>query len=630
MLPLLTYLLLIVPAVSALLIAFAPSRLAKWVATFGSLAAFAVTIAFAWAFPGWNDGSFAPADMSIPIMPSLGVALSLGTDGVGLMLILLTNFLMPLALIGSFTAVTEREKEYYAWFMLLQTAMVGVFLARDVILFYTAYEFTLVPMFFLIAIYGGAERRSASIKFFLYTFLGSVLMLSGLIYVAAQHAMKSGVWSFDLATLTNFCSTEMSNTQQYWVFILLMAGFAVKVPLFPVHTWLPLAHDQAPTAGSVILAGTLLKLGTYGIFRIAMPAAPVGGVELNHFIAVLCVIGIINAALICWVQHDAKKLVAYSSVSHLGFCMLGLFSLNAIGGTGSFMYMINHGLSTGAMFLCIGMIYERYHTKDMDQLGGLFRKMPVWSFFMVFFTLASLGLPGLNGFVGEFLCLMGTFTAEPNSVGGYPGILGPWWAIIAGLGLILAAMYLLIMLGKLVWGPLREPSSHDAVGETGHASREANGHGTGHKTSHGTGHGTGHGTSHGTGNENGHGAGNGTGDGTRHGAGHEPRSSPRDGAAHGHHGHAHHLPPDLSGREIGILVPIAIVCLLIGFYPRPMLDAISPSVEKVLVEYPKHVETYLREGSLLERIREDVEGVAVALPSESSPVAARSATPSTR
>ena len=290
------------------------------------------------------------------------------------------------------------------------------------------------------------------------------------------------------------------------------------------------------------------------------------------------------------------------------------------------MYMINHGLSTGAMFLCIGMIYERYHTKDMDQLGGLFRKMPVWSFFMVFFTLASLGLPGLNGFVGEFLCLMGTFTAEPNSVGGYPGILGPWWAIIAGLGLILAAMYLLIMLGKLVWGPLREPSSHDAVGETGHASREANGHGTGHKTSHGTG----HGTSHGTGNENGHGAGNGTGDGTRHGAGHEPRSSPRDGAAHGHHGHAHHLPPDLSGREIGILVPIAIVCLLIGFYPRPMLDAISPSVEKVLVEYPKHVETYLREGSLLERIREDVEGVAVALPSESSPVAARSATPSTR
>jgi NADH-quinone oxidoreductase subunit M len=410
--------------------------------------------------------------------------------------------------------------------------MLGVFLARDAIVFYTAYEFTLVPMYFLIAIYGGAERRAASIKFFLYTFFGSMLTLAGVIYIAAQQAEASGSWSFDLATLAAFCSDKMSATQQYWVFILLMAGFAVKVPFFPVHTWLPLAHDQAPTAGSVILAGTLLKLGTYGVYRIALPAAPVGGVELNQFLAVLCIIGIVNTALICWVQHDAKKLIAYSSVSHLGFCMLGLFSLNSIGATGSVMYMINHGLSTGALFLCIGMIYERYHTKDMDQLGGLFRKMPVWSFFMVFFTLASLGLPGLNGFIGEFLCLMGCFTAEPQAQTGFPGLLGPWWALVAGLGLVLAAMYLLIMLGKLVWGPLREPHDH------------AHGHG--------------HGTTEGQ------------------------------------------LPADLSAREIGILVPLAVVCLAIGFYPKPMLESISPSVGVVLKKYPALVERYAANGTLLE------------------------------
>jgi NADH-quinone oxidoreductase subunit M len=527
----LALLLLVIPLAAAGLAALAPSRQAKWIATFGSLAAFAVSLAFAWQFPGWSDGSFAPSDAGLAVMPSLGISLSLGADSVGVMLILLTTFLMPIAMIGSFTAVTEREKEYYAWFMLLEAAMLGVFLARDAIAFYTAYEFTLVPMYFLIAIYGGKERRAASVKFFLYTFFGSILTLSGVLYIAAQNAAaSSGTWTFDLEALAAF-ARSMPAEQQYWVFILLMAGFAVKVPFFPVHTWLPLAHDQAPTAGSVILAGTLLKLGTYGVYRIALPSAPVGGVELDQFLAVLCIIGIVNAALICWVQNDAKKLVAYSSVSHLGFCMLGLFSLNSIGATGSVMYMINHGLSTGALFLCIGMIYERYHTKDMDQLGGLFKRMPVWSFFMVFFTLASLGLPGLNGFIGEFLCLMGCFTAEPESVAGFPGILGPWFAVVAGLGLVLAAMYLLIMLGKLVWGPLKEPHDH----------------------------------------------------------------------AHGHAGDhgAAHLPADLTAREIGILVPLAVVCLAIGFYPKPMLEAIAPSVERTLEPYPALVEAYVRDGTLL-------------------------------
>ena len=536
MLSTLTSLLLILPLLAAALVALAPERLAKWIATFGTLAVFAVSIFFAWGFPGWSNGEIAPSDLSIPVMPSLGINLSLGADSVGVMLVLLTTFLMPLAMIGSFTAVKERVKEYYGWFMLLEAAMLGVFLARDAIVFYTAYEFTLVPMYFLIAIYGGADRRPASIKFFLYTFFGSMLTLTGVLYVATQQQIATGSWTFDLATLASFASTKLAPTDQYWVFILLMVGFAIKVPFFPVHTWLPLAHDQAPTAGSVILAGTLLKLGTYGVYRIALPTAPVGGVELNQFLAVLCIIGIVNAALICWVQHDAKKLVAYSSVSHLGFCMLGLFSLNSIGATGSVMYMINHGLSTGALFLCIGMIYERYHTKDMDQLGGLFKRMPVWSFFMVFFTLASLGLPGLNGFIGEFLCLMGCFTAEPKSVAGYPGLLGPWYALVAGLGLVLAAMYLLIMLGKLVWGPLKEPHGHGA-----------HDHG---------------------------------------------------GRGHGDHSHSE-LPRDLSAREIGILVPLALVCLVIGFYPKPMLEAISPSVEKTLAPYPKLVEAHGRDGTLL-------------------------------
>ena len=545
MLSTLSTLLLILPLLAAGAIALAPERLSKWIATFATLGVFAVSLAFAWGFPGWTDGSIAPADAGIPI--GLGIQLSLGADAVGVMLILLTTFLMPLAMIGSFTAVKERLKEYYGWFMLLEAAMLGVFLAKDAIVFYTAYEFTLVPMYFLIAIYGGADRRPASIKFFLYTFFGSMLTLAGVIYIAAQNAMAAGEWTFDLARLAEFASS-MSPERQFWVFILLMAGFAVKVPLFPWHTWLPLAHDQAPTAGSVILAGTLLKLGTYGVYRIALPSAPIGGVELNQLLAVLCILGIVVTALICWVQHDVKKLVAYSSVSHLGFCMLGLFSLNSIGATGSVMYMINHGLSTGALFLCIGMIYERYHTKDMDQLGGLFRRMPVWSFFMVFFTFASLGLPGLNGFIGEFLCLMGCFIAEPNSVAGYPGILGPWYAVVAGSGLVLAAMYLLIMLGKLVWGPLKEPHGH--------------GHGHGHD-------------------------------------------------------HADGLPTDLSAREIGILIPLAVVCLAIGLYPKPMLEAIAPSVEKTLAAYPKHVEKYVRDGSLVKPAESKDPTVALAQPADS-------------
>jgi len=232
------------------------------------------------------------------------------------------------------------------------------------------------------------------------------------------------------------------------------------VPLFPVHTWLPLAHTEAPTAGSVILAGVLLKLGTYAIFRFVLPFVPDALREYAPFIAVLAVIGILYAGLICWVQRDVKKLVAYSSVAHLGFCVLGMVAMNRAGGAGAVMYMINHGLSTGALFFCIGMMYERYHTRSLDEVGGLATKMPIWAFFMGYFAMASVGLPGLNGFVSEFLCLIGTFQSGAQGIGGTDGNLGPWYAAVAGTGMIVAAIYLLYMVGKIVVGPLKEPSGH--------------------------------------------------------------------------------------------------------------------------------------------------------------------------
>jgi NADH-quinone oxidoreductase subunit M len=303
-----------------------------------------------------------------------------------------------------------------------------------------------------------------------------------------------------------------------------MSGFAVKVPLFPVHTWLPLAHTEAPTAGSVILAGVLLKLGTYGIFRFALPFAPMAAVEYQTVIAVLAIMGIVYAGLICWVQTDVKKLVAYSSVAHLGFCILGMFSFNGTGLTGSVMYMINHGLSTGALFLLIGMIYERYHTRSMKELGGLAARMPVWSTFMVFFVMASVGLPGLNGFVSEFLCLLGTFQSDQAWVatpGGAQGAtpwgrLGFWYALVAGTGMIIAAMYLLYMTGRIVWGPLVEPHGHDH--HDGDHAVEAGTHG---------------------------------------------------------------LPPDLSRREIAILLPLAAGCIWLGVYPKPVLDALEYPVSSL-------------------------------------------------
>ena len=456
-------LLLLIPLGGVVGIVVAPARQAKWIALGATTIAFVHSVILSVAFEHWHDGDFG-LEAVIPQLglESIGIRLTFGVDSVALLLVLLTTLLMPLAVWGSFSAITERVKEYYSWLLVIEAAMVGVFLARDVIFFYICFEFTLVPMYFLIAIWGSRDRARACTKFFLYTFTGSLIALAGLLYVAWQYAEANAVlgpagstlsWSFDIATLTTFAAGRLGPSEQAWVMFALLAGFAVKVPLFPLHTWLPLAHTEAPAAGSVILAGVLLKLGTYGLYRFVLPMVPVAVVEYAPAIATISIIGILYAALICWVQDDLKRLVAFSSVSHLGFCVLGLFALNPLGVQGSVLYMINHGLSTGALFFLIGMIYERYHTRDMREIGGLAARMPVWSFFMVFFVLASVGLPGLNGFVSELLCLIGAFTATATENAGtlletFRGRLGPWYAVAAGAGMILAAMYLLMMVAS--------------------------------------------------------------------------------------------------------------------------------------------------------------------------------------
>ena len=389
---------------------------------------------------------------------AFGLSFSYGVDGISLWLIMLTTFIMPIIMIGSMTAVNKRHREFYFWLLALQTFMIGTFAATDIIFFYVCFEFTLVPLYILIGVFGSDNRLKAAKVFFLYTFTGSMLTFAGVLYVAWYNAQLTGSWSFDIQTLY-LASQQMSGTEQAWVLGALLAGFAVKVPLFPVHTWLPLAHTEAPTAGSVILAGVLLKLGTYGLLRFAVPMCPVAVVEYAWVIGIFAVLGVLITALICWVQTDVKKLIAYSSVSHLGFCVLGLFALDAnnAGGVGSVMYMINHGLSTGALFLCVGMIYERFHTRDMAKMSGLGRTIPVWASFTVFFVLASVGLPGLNGFVGEFLTLFGAFQSPGN-------VLGVEYAAFAGVGMIFAAIYLLYMVGKVIFGPVKVPAVHNENG----------------------------------------------------------------------------------------------------------------------------------------------------------------------
>ena len=391
-------------------------------------------------------------------VPRIDVSYRVGVDGISIWLLTLTAFLMPLAIWSSFTAVRTRVREYYALLLLLQIGLLGVFCALDLLLFYVFFEFTLIPLFFLIGIWGGAERRRAANKFFIYTLSGSVLTFAGVVYLAYFAYTRMNYLTLNIEELTRLGQGGyLPFDLQWWLFWAFAAGFAIKVPLFPLHTWLPLAHTEAPTAGSVILAGVLLKLGTYGFCRLSIPILPDASFHLAPTVAVLAIIGIIYAAVAAWVQRDVKKLVAYSSVSHLGFCMLGLFSLKVAGVSGGLLYMINHGLSTGALFLLVGFIYERYHTRDIHEIGGLARRMPWLAFFLIFFTLSSIGLPGLNGFVGEFLTLLGAAVSATRMDGLSAGPLGFGYVVPAALGIILGAVYMLWMCQRVLFGPLIEP-----------------------------------------------------------------------------------------------------------------------------------------------------------------------------
>ena len=388
---------------------------------------------------------------------SLGIGYEFGIDGIALLLVLLTTLLGVLAFLSSWSAIDVREKEYYIFMLLLQTGMLGVFMAMDFFLFYVFWEVMLVPMYFLIGIWGGPRKLYAAIKFFLYTLVGSVLMLLGILALYFFNA--GGLFQFaGLGNERSFfipqfheIASQIPPELQFWVFLAFFVGFAIKVPMFPFHTWLPDAHVEAPTAGSVILAGVLLKMGTYGFVRFSLPILPDATWRLLPWMVLLSIVGIIYGALVAMAQKDMKKLVAYSSVSHLGFVMLGIFALNGPGLNGGILQMINHGLSTGALFLLVGVIYERRHTRMIAEYGGISARMPVYATIFLIITMASIGLPTLNGFVGEFTILVGAFSRS-------------WvWALMGALGIVLGAAYMLWMYQRVFFGPLTNPDNQKLV-----------------------------------------------------------------------------------------------------------------------------------------------------------------------
>ena len=459
-------LLLFVPAAGALAMLLPAPRFddRRFACTFASAVSavtFVISLVMAWVFFK-NTSSGMRLAGAISWIPGFGLKFSYGIDGISLWLVLLSTFMMPMVMLNSFTAAKDRIREYFFWMLLLEAVTLGVFVTTDIISFYLCYELTLVPLYFLVGLYGRSNRLKAAKVFFLYAFTGSMLTLAGILYVVwfASQSTEIGHWTFNIQQLYT-AAQHMSSTQQAWVLLAMVLGFGVKTPLFPLHTWMPFLHTQTPRNGSVDVAGVLLKLGLYGLIRLAVPMTPNAVIAFAPYMGVLAIIGILYCALICWVQSDYKRLVAYSSISHMGFCILGLWALDqtSIGPVGSIMYLINQGLATGAMFLCVGMIYERLDTREMSRMSGLAKVMPVWAFFMMFFVFASVGLPGLNGFVGEFLTLMGTFISQ-NS-------LGIPYAVVAAFGMIAAAMYLLYMTGRIVFGPVKLPQTDTDANQPG-------------------------------------------------------------------------------------------------------------------------------------------------------------------
>jgi NADH-quinone oxidoreductase subunit M len=481
-------LILFTPLAGALVLLFVNKQnenAIKWIANGAAFAGFVISIPlWFWFNPQTPDFQFVER---APWIPSIGAEYFLGVDGLAALLILLTTMMGSIAVLSSWTAITERVKEYYIFLLVLQTGMLGAFMSLDFLLFFLFWEVMLVPMYFLIGIWGSSNRLYSAIKFFLYTLVGSVVMLLGILALYFHNHSVTGVYSFDV---TQFQRLSLPFDLQWWIFLAFFLGFAIKVPMFPFHTWLPDAHTDAPTAGSVILAAVLLKMGTYGFLRFSLPILPEASRHFVPMIVVLSAIGIVYGALVALAQKDWKRLVAYSSVSHMAMVMLGMFALNPVGITGSIVQQLNHGISTGALFLIVGIVYERRHTREISEYGGLSKVMPVYAAVFLVMTMSSIGLPTLNGFIGEFLILQGVFVA--NKI----------WAAIAASGVVLGAAYMLYLYQRTMFGKVENPKNE--------ALR------------------------------------------------------------------------DLNGREFATFAPLIILAVWIGIYPKPFLDRLNTSVNRVV------------------------------------------------
>ncbi len=483
--PLLTAIVLL-PAIGSLIVALVPrsrTEILRVLAAVVTVATATLTIYLALQFEVGDAGFQFVSDHSW--IKQFGISWKLGVDGISLWLVVLTGVLFPLALLGA--RVSRDLKSYLAWMLILEAGCLGTFLALDLFLFFLFFEVVLVPMYFLIGGWGYDNRVYAALKFFLFTLAGSALMLVGMLALVFLHERATGILTFDLVQLAE--EQALAATTARWVFLAFVMAFAVKVPLFPLHTWLPDAHTEAPTAGSVILAGVLLKMGTYGLLRFGLYLFPKAAVDLAPILLTVAVVGITYGAIVATMQKDLKRLVAYSSVAHLGFIVLGTFAFTSQGISGGVLQMINHGLSTGALFLLVGMIYDRRHTRQIDELGGLQKSVPLLAAAFLVVMLSSVGLPGLNGFVGEFLILIGTFVTHR------------WWAVVGASGVILAAVYLLWAYQRVFHG---EPEGDNAS------------------------------------------------------------------------------MVDLNLRERVVMVPLVALIVLLGVYPKPVLDRINPSVHQLV------------------------------------------------
>ena len=460
-------------------------NLIKWIANIFVGFGFLVSLPL-WFWYDSEDASWQFVEQADWI-PSIGAQYFLAVDGFSTLLILLTTLMGVIAVLSSWTAITMRVKEYYIFLLALQTGMLGAFMALDFLLFFLFWEVMLVPMYFLIAIWGSDNRLYSAIKFFLFTLIGSVVMLLGILAVYFYHHDVTGVYTFDI---TRFHELNIPFSTQWWIFLAFFLGFAVKVPMFPFHTWLPDAHTDAPTAASVILAAVLLKMGTYGFIRFSLPILPDATVTFVPWVVGLSIIGIVYGALVAMAQRDWKRLIAYSSVSHMGMVMLGMFALTPVGITGSIVQQLNHGISTGALFLIVGIVYERRHTRLISEYGGLSKVMPVYAAIFLIMTMSSIGLPTLNGFIGEVLILQGVF------------VVSKVWAAVAASGIVLGAAYMLWLYQRTMFGNVTNPNNEKLS--------------------------------------------------------------------------------DLNLREVATFVPLLILAVWIGLYPKPFLDRLETSVDRVV------------------------------------------------